>query len=193
MQSLDEQTLGQISWVLRLFVLTVLAFIAYSDWSKFKIPNSSSLLLLATGLLFVGLAPKGAGLVSPELFGSAGFRRHLISFAAVLLFGFMLFALKLWGAGDAKLLAALSIWSPYTDMPLLILSVACFGGVVALGLMISRGTVRNTITNLRSIFMGNLIGLPMQPDTLAVTGSRMPFSLAIAGGWLSYMVIKLNS
>jgi prepilin peptidase CpaA len=193
MQPLDEQTLVYVAWLLRFFVLAILFFVAYTDWVKFKIPNSLSLTLFFSGLAFVAFAPSGAGLLSPELFGSAGFRRHLIAFAATLILGFTLFALKLWGAGDAKLLAAVSIWNPYTDLPLLFLSVCCVGGVVALAITVAKGTLKTTINNLRGIFIGALVGAPMSSSALASSGSRMPFSLAITGGWCAYSFIRLTS
>jgi prepilin peptidase CpaA len=189
----NEQGLALLSWVLRLFVLCLLVAAAFTDWRSFKIPNSVSLVIVLTGALFATIAPSGGGLLSPELFGSAGFRRHLIAFAVALLLGFSLFALKLWGAGDAKLLAAVSIWNPYSDLPLLLLSVCCVGGVVALAITVAKGTWRTTLSNLRSIFIGSLVGAPVTSAELASSGSRMPFSLAISGGWCAYAIIRLNS
>jgi prepilin peptidase CpaA len=193
MQSLDEQTLDFIAWALRLFVLGLLLTAAVKDWVKFRIPNSISLILFFAGLAFVSFAPRGVGLVSPEIFGSAGFKPHLIAFSVTLVLGFLLFALKLWGAGDAKLLAAVSVWNPYVDLPILFLSVCCVGGLVALAITIARGTLKTTVGNLRGIFMGAMVGAPMSSAALTSGGSRMPFSLAIAGGWCVYAFIRLTS
>jgi prepilin peptidase CpaA len=50
---------------------------------------------------------------------------------AVLAGGALLFALKLWGAGDAKLLAAAALLLGAKGLPLLILNTALVGGVLA--------------------------------------------------------------
>lgn len=170
------------------FVALVLAKVVRTDIKKFKIANRDVVLLFLMGLAYAAFAPPGAGASEWQLPGSAGLKKHLIGFTFVLSLGFLLFALKLWGAGDAKLTASLAIWDPYQTVPLLILYVACFGGVVVLVRMIVKGNSKIVFRNIQSILMFRLAGL--SASNSFQTADRVPFSVAIAGGWFVLVITK---
>jgi prepilin peptidase CpaA len=97
-----------------------LALAAGWDMATRSIPN----LLVAT----IALAACGRLLlVSPAALPS-----HGIVALAVLCCGALLFALRLWGAGDAKLLAAAAVVLGTKGLPLLILGTAMVGGILAI-------------------------------------------------------------
>jgi prepilin peptidase CpaA len=63
---------------------------------------------------------------------------HAAVALAVLAGGALLFGLRLWGAGDAKLLAAAAVLIGSRGLPLLILATALAGGVLAVLLLVAR-------------------------------------------------------
>ena len=139
----------------------VLTLCALHDVASFKIPNRYVAVLLMGWpvlVLTTGMAVPEAGL-SAAIGG------------AVLAMGFTLFAFGLVGAGDAKLLAATSLWVAPAQMPLFILYTAVLGGALGLLLMYFRA----------------------RPLPLAAYGApwlvrlhertrAMPYGVAIAGG-----------
>ena len=101
---------------------------AYTDLSSFKIPNWISLALLAAFIpaaLFSGL-------------GIVQIGAHLLVGFVALIIGAALFFLRVWGGGDAKLIAAVSVWIGAAGVSQLILGIAMFGGLLAIFLIIGR-------------------------------------------------------
>jgi prepilin peptidase CpaA len=95
---------------------------AWSDLRSFSIPNRLVLILLA------GFAP--AALLNS--YGATEWLDHigvaLILFAA----GAGLFAMGLWGGGDAKLLSAVGLWLGWQPLPRFLLVMSMTGGLLAL-------------------------------------------------------------
>ena len=87
---------------LYLLLCPLLVAAAYCDLRYMKIPNLISLVLVAAFLIGAAVQPM------PDL----AFR--LIAAATVLVVGFGAFALRLFGGGDVKLLAALMLYVPAT-------------------------------------------------------------------------------
>ncbi|OIQ97908.1 type IV leader peptidase family protein [mine drainage metagenome] len=119
------------SWIASAASLAFVAAVAdaaLSDLRSLRIPNRDVLILLAAFAAFAlarGLSP-------------AECLRHLT--AALLLFGLgaLLFSLKLWGGGDAKLLAGVGLWTGFSGLPGLVLITALAGGAVALAVLAGR-------------------------------------------------------
>jgi len=105
-----------------------MAFAAATDLLTFKIPNAVSIALVAA---FLVIAPFAG-------FTWNGFFTHLATFAVVLAAGIALFAAGFVGGGDAKLLAAASLWLGYESFPTYLAMVAVCGGVLALVLIVFR-------------------------------------------------------
>lgn len=181
---IDSET---IAWSCRIFILLTLGVIVRSDIKSFRIPNWASLLILIVGTLYAFFAPVGVGVLSPDLSGSAGLKNHLISFVVTLLFGFAFFSFRLWGAGDAKLTAALAIWLPYQDLLTFLLLVFASGGIVAIYRIVTRGNVRDVLINLQSMI---LFTGASQRFGIAQSADRIPFSIAIGMGWCGLMLLK---
>ncbi len=130
------------------FLLSLLCVIAYTgglalaagwDLATRSIPN---ILVGAIAAAAIGLLLLSAPL---SLLSHGGVA------LGVLVGGAILFALRLWGAGDAKLLAAAAILLGTKGLPLLILGTAMGGGILAvvyLGLRYLPGQRMQTATGL---------------------------------------------
>jgi prepilin peptidase CpaA len=120
--------------VLQIVILTIfpalLVIAAVSDLLTFKIPNWISLGLLG---LFVVVAPFAE--LSWTIIAS-----HLVLGVVLLLVGMVMFSMNLLGGGDAKLLAAVGLWTGWLALPVYLLWAAIMGGILALTLIMFRKT-----------------------------------------------------
>jgi prepilin peptidase CpaA len=161
-------------------VLTMLALGALSiaavgwDLATRRIPN----VLTASGLL-VALALRafdGPGSVAAGLL------------AAALAFGLavpLVLAGGL-GGGDMKLLAATAAFVGPSGLPILLLVTAIVGGMLALGVALRRGMLRETLTHSRALVARAVPTRGAQPRprrTLRTPGAlAVPYGVAIAAG-----------
>jgi len=100
----------------------------------------------------------------------------------------VLFALGAMGGGDMKLMAAVGAWVGSTQVTTLILAAAIAGGVLALGRIIFRNIMGETLRNtILLIYYRLTSGLQPHPDLNVQSSSsqRVPFGVAIAVGALS--------
>jgi prepilin peptidase CpaA len=109
-------------------VALLLIIAAISDARHYRIPNWLNAMIALT---FV---------VSELSHSSSGteLMMHLAAAALVLLGGFILFSLNLFGGGDVKLITALALWTGFAALPRFILLTTLAGGVLALLLLILR-------------------------------------------------------
>ncbi len=128
---------------------------AASDLRELRIPN---LLSIAAVVLFIGCAPFVA-------FDEILLR--LLSVAAVFAVGFMLFALRILGGGDVKLLSALMLFIPTS-------SLMAFGYVFSASMLV--GIVLIAALRKRPVRMAEDWASVQQPNTLP-----MGISIAFAG------------
>ena len=108
-----------------IFVCSVL-YAMISDFSRLRIPNIVSIVLVGAFAVFALLG--GAGNVWPNLL--------LASAVLVTLFAF--FAMGWLGAGDVKLLSALMLWAGPAQGVQFVVLFAIFGGIFAAGLLALR-------------------------------------------------------
>jgi prepilin peptidase CpaA len=139
-----------------------MAFAAATDLFTMTIPNR---LTLGLGVAFFLLAPI-AGLGWQDILS------HMGAGAAMLLAGILLFSLGWLGGGDAKLLAAASLWLGFDQLAMFLTYTAAFGGALALAILAYRGTPV-------SVFP-----LPVWAARLHTKGEGMPYGVAIAAGAL---------
>lgn len=141
-----------------------------------RIPNRFTGIAVAAGLLMHGIAGSWSGLEESAL-------------AALIAGGiFLLFCLSGgMGAGDVKLMAAVGSIAGLAPLRLLIISTAVFGGILALGVAIYHGRLRETLANA-GVVLGHhgRRGLEPHPErNLAnATALRLPFALPVAAGCL---------
>ena len=169
-----------------LFCLLCLAAAVFDLW-KMIIPNAVSILLVA---LFFANA-----LVLTLFSGYAvAWLSHLGAMAAVLVVGLVVYRFNVLGAGDVKLLTAVSLWTGFEKNliePLVLdyflfdylILVALFGGGLSLALII-----------LRRLLVGLLL-LQSAPQNITLPRyllprEHMPYGVAIALPAI-YLAIKL--
>lgn len=102
-----------------------MALAAMLDLFTMTIPNRISLFLVGSFLFVAPITGMGW-----EQFGT-----HMLVFVCVLFAGIGLFAFGIVGGGDAKLLAAASLWIGYADFFAYLTSAAIFGAVLSLVLI----------------------------------------------------------
>jgi prepilin peptidase CpaA len=136
-----------------LVFVAALADAAVSDLSRFRIPNRVPLVLLVAFLPAALAAGMGVEQIGWRLLAA------LVVFAVCL----ALFALRLWGGGDAKLVPAVALWLGFAALPRFLVVMAVAGGALALVTLLAR---RLKLT----------------------TASRVPYGVAIAAGGLDWWV-----
>ncbi len=131
-----------------MFILSGLAFAslliaaAVTDIRGTRIPNS-----ITGALVLVFIVSCAFGLHRP-------LAPHLIAFAMAFVFGAALFFGRLWGGGDAKLLAAIGLYLEPRQVLALLLVTALAGGVLAAGLLVRRATAGSNIQHDNTIPYG---------------------------------------
>ncbi len=134
----------------------------WTDMTSMTIPNWISLVLLA-----------GFFVVSPFVWqGWDVFGTHLLVGGIFFLAGIGMFALGWMGGGDAKLLAATSLWWVWSDIVIYLVFTTLAGGVLALGLMLGRKYFPASILKIDWLYR------------LFKDEKRMPYGLALAFGAL---------
>ncbi|MTI08626.1 A24 family peptidase [Curvivirga aplysinae] len=145
-------------------------FAAANDARFFKLPNKIIVLIF---VLFVPMA-----LVC---FSWDQALEHVAVAVTVLVIGFILYAFHIFGAGDAKFLAGVSLWAGFEMLPLLLLTMGIAGGFMALiQLMRSRYDV--------SFVLGYLNLKKLETSALKV---QLPYGVAISAGALVVSIIQI--
>jgi prepilin peptidase CpaA len=139
-----------------------MAFAAATDILTMTIPNR---LTIGLALAFFVLAPI-AGLGWQDILS------HMSAGAALLLVGILLFSFGWLGGGDAKLLAATSLWLGFDHLLMFLTYTAAFGGALALAILAYRGAPAGALP------------LPGWAARLHTKGEGMPYGVAIAAGAL---------
>ena len=136
---------------------------AASDIIFYKIPNVIVLSILLLYPVFV--------LVTPA---EVDWLMGLAVFAGAIVFGMVLTATGVFGAGDAKLLAAVLLWAGPPLAPLALIICALVGGVLAIFML----------TRARIIIAAAFSSLGSQTLSNAFLAKEMPYGVAIAAGGL---------
>lgn len=151
-----------IAYGLLLVFPAVMILAALSDLFTLTIPNRLSIILVAVFFPVAFLA----GLPLEQVM------MHLAAGAGVLLVGFILFSTGTLGGGDAKLLAAASLWVGYATMSDFLIYVALIGGALALFVLLYRRIPDESLSG------------PAWALRLHDKGSGIPYGIAISGAAL---------
>lgn len=141
-------------------VLVVLG--AAWDACTFEIPDWVSIGI--AGVFVVALATRG--------FPTGMAIGHLITGGGVFAIGALLFAARVFGGGDVKMLSAVALWAGPAGIATLTLAVAITGGVLCLALLGGRALAARTAS------------VPQALRPLLVGEARVPYGIAIAVGAL---------
>src|SRR4051812_15966085 len=145
-----------------LFVLVMVVAMAW-DATTLEIPDMASVVLAAGFLGGAIVRDAGLSLILQHI--AAG----LVLFAA----GAGLFRLGVWGGGDVKFMAAISLWFGWGGLPAWLFMVALAGGVLALAILV----LRNTVATPAPWWPGWLNRLHRQDEGI-------PYGIALGAGGL---------
>ncbi|HYD86601.1 MAG TPA: prepilin peptidase [Vitreimonas sp.] len=140
----------------------LLIYAACSDVASLTIPNWVSLAM--AGLFVPAAMLAGAPLYQIGL--------HLLFGLGVLVVGFFLFQANIIGGGDAKLLAAATVWTGFPAFAPFVFWTALAGGVMALALLAARTFIKQAETN------------PSFVNRLLKHKGGIPYGVAIMAGGL---------
>jgi prepilin peptidase CpaA len=156
---------------------SLLAVAAASDIRTRRVGNTLNLTILVLGMLFALLL----------LGWRAGALHFVTGIGLGLLIWFPMFAVRLMGAGDVKLLASCGAWLGWEGMVIATLATGVYGGVLgAFWLLRSHGAMsamHTVATAVRAPWL-----MKMRPYEAR---ERLPYAVAIAGGvvtawWMQY-------
>lgn len=150
-----------------ILIFTIFLFAASSiavfDVATYRIPNAISIVLVA-----------GFAVGAVAFPGKIDVPSHLASGLIIFGAGFAAFWFGLLGAGDVKSWAAVALWFDLNTLPAQALSVALFGGVLGLFLLL----LRHMIARVQTYRPSNGAGLPR----LLRHGQPIPYGMAISSG-----------
>ena len=145
-----------------LFCLLSVAAAVFDVW-KFVIPNTVSVALAVLFFPTVLLLGEPVGWLS-----------HLGAALSVFVAGLAAYRFRILGAGDAKLLTAVSLWAGFEHLPLYLLVVAFAGGAVTGMLWLLRRVIVGFVVQI-----GTSPGQVTLPRVLLV-GEPIPYGVGIA-------------
>lgn len=151
--------------VIAVFILVAAAF---SDVKKLKISNAHCLALMALFPFYVLSAPH-----------EIPWTLHLAVAGMTLLVGLALFALRVLGGGDAKMLTAAALWAGPKLIVTLLLATSVAGGVLAVAFA-STAFVRTYV-------------LKKKNNTQPWHKTPMPYGVAIACGGIATLYLMAQS
>lgn len=135
-----------------------------------------------------------AGLASSVLPGSIGLAHSLGGVGMGLAMLMPLYALRAMGAGDVKLMGVAGAFVGIEATFFSALFGFAAGGLLALVYSVYAGTLGQTMRNLKMFIFHSAVrvagGCFPHAGDMAVSGERMPYSLAIAGGVGTYLAVR---
>ncbi len=134
----------------------------YKDATTMTIPNWISLLVITGFFISIPFVWQGW----------PNFGEHLAAGGLMLVIGFIMFATNGLGGGDAKLMAAISLWWTWPDLMMFVVYSTLAGGLLAFFILVGRKFVPARIITAPWMY------------TIVKDNSKMPYGLALAAGAL---------
>ncbi|UCJ16333.1 prepilin peptidase [Pseudomonas sp. MM211] len=177
-------------------LMPALLFVIGTDLLYRRIHNLLILVLLSLWLVLPVTAAFGVGpwgeMSSGELFDQVVY--GLLGAALVLVIGYGLFCLGRVGAGDVKLVAAVSLWMCQTDQMAFLIVTALAGGLLALALPLLNQIEYHLA--LRWQRLGMAFPRLNIPVPVVLTDQRpqgLPYGVAIAIGAFYTLFVPIHS
>lgn len=148
-----------------------LIYAAVSDVRRYRIPNGVSLLLLLLFPFYAVTAPDPVNWLA-----------NLGVFGALLAVGLVLFALRIAGAGDVKVIAVTGLWIGFENLALYLVVTALAGGVLSLGFVI-RALINKRAFTLSSLYAPSSLGAAFW--SVLKQKIPVPYGVALAVGGLA--------
>lgn len=134
---------------------------AISDGSRFIIPNAVVVSVAALFIVAAVLLPYETPWLS-----------HIGAAMAVFVVGMAAYRFRVLGAGDIKLISAVSLWAGFEQLPVFLLSIGVVGGALTILLL----TLRCLFIRFPIPASGAKLALPR----IFVWGEPIPYGVAIA-------------
>ncbi len=145
---------------------------AYRDAKEFRIPNYTSLVIAISFFVYAALS------LSPIEIAF-----HVMVASIIFALTFILYMKNSFGAGDVKLLSALSLWAGSTTIMPFLFAVSVFGGMLALLILMCRKN-KSLHTQIHNKKLNTLIHWMK-------TRQEVPYGVAIACGGLLVLQDRL--
>jgi prepilin peptidase CpaA len=170
-----------------LVLIALLALAAVIDWRTYRIPNWLSLSGTVFGLGYATLS--GPAWSTGLLLAAAGLGAGLLVLLPV-------YALRVMGAGDVKLMAMVGAIVGFPDILHALLYTLIAGGVAAIGFALYRRTFRRMSSNVADIVQtmafAAVAGFRSDPALAAPTSvGRLPYGVCIAAGTIAWLIARL--
>ncbi|MBY0272806.1 MAG: prepilin peptidase [Alphaproteobacteria bacterium] len=179
--------------IIKILFIFINVLIGIYDFSFYRIPN---LFLMALLVLF--------GLTAPFTLGLNEIINSFIIFGVVFFVCLILFLTKIFGAGDAKYLAAIALWMGYPDVIPFILYTSIAGAGLALIYLIAQypfsrfsdltwtfiQKIEAHLPLLEFIWIGSGTG-PEKGKREHIKPKTIPYGVAIATGAIIMMISGL--
>lgn len=153
-----------------------------TDYRELQIPNTVSLLAIAGFIIAYASSYFGQ---DAEIYSSL--TSHIGAAVIIFVVTAVLFVMKVFGAGDAKMASAYALWIPMVDLPSYLIIMTIVGGLLGLFSLV-----------FRKLKISSSLGSEWVA-TLQKGGSAVPYGIAIAisflyivfeNGYLSGVVLK---
>lgn len=179
-----------------LITLTLLVYAAWTDRDRRLIPNRVSAVIVALFVIWV----VAAHAFEASIYVTA--TNNLATAGVVFVVGYLLWAIKMLGGGDVKLMTAVSLWAGTQWIaPFIFLTTLVGAGLALLQLALHRLLPHTAICLFGGADDASLLtakqpaGEPTSSDTThddaTPTGPTVPYGIAIAvgGGWVIWQIM----
>jgi len=154
-----------------LMIISIMIYAALCDLRDCKIPNKAVIAIITVGLVQSAMTTFGA-----DSFQSITLSDALLGLFVGLLISILLHIVGLFGAGDAKLLAALGTIVGYPNIILLIAMAVLTAGCLAVLRLACYGELFNMLKRWRDSFFYRIY---LPPQTNSIAASAVPMGGAI--------------
>jgi prepilin peptidase CpaA len=167
-------------------LVILLAAAAAIDWRVHRIPNGLTVGGMAFGLLY-NAAVHGLG---------SGLLPAIAGLAAGLALLLPLYALRVMGAGDVKLMAMVGAFLGISQIAQVVVCTFIAGGIAALVFAIWHRAVRRMTANVadiaQSMVFAAIVGLRPSPElSRRPSIGKLPYAVSIAAGTIGWLVAGL--
>lgn len=183
-----------MTWLPLGMLASILVVAAVTDLVSRRIPNALILVGLGLSLGWHLLGAEGNWSFDPRSAGAAGFLGWLLGTAVLFAVFLPFYPLRVFGAGDVKLMAVVGAFfgarpGAWTHLIGVALSVLVAGGALALLRIVARRHGAQVLSSVMTIFTrghgSGPGGLAFDPRIDSV--DRMPYALAIGAGVVFYL------
>lgn len=164
-------------------LIALLVAAAVIDWRSLRIPNWLTVPGMVYGLVFNA---------THATTGMGGLTFAALGLATGLVLLLPLYVIRVLGAGDVKLLAAVGAFLGAAATLKAAVFVFVVGGIAAVAYAVARGATRQLAGNLRDIaWTAAARGVPLwRPGGGNVSVGKLPYGISISAGTIAFLVAR---